>query len=857
MERTDEKEPCTTNMLNTKISNQNKDFKNIQEVKTVKKLEKQNVNVDDEEDDVDVDDENQIMPANMCLLVENTLCDKKEAEWVIDEDSDHSIDEDLDASSFKAYEENKKIKSKMPKTDTQKLKNPTFGSKINEPTSKETNDKSYLSSPQMIKQLQHLTNSTLNELYRPSCSTSLPGPSCSTNIPRPSCSTNLPGPSFSTNIPSSSCSTSLPDPSCSTSLPGPSFSTSLRDPSCSTSLLDPSSSTSIPGPSCSTSIPGPSCSTSIPGPSCSTSIPGPSCSTNLSGSSYVFPPDQLPSLFYGDSNDTNLNMDRELQARLLTSFYNKLFLDDLNEQKSTELNQDINISNLEDCEYSKHYFSENTNFGNIDEEPETENTECFVEDPDIVNPDIMYNIDLNEYYNQLDLLALKVIKTPDDPTGLVEYKQLPPIPQIEQTRRQFTANERFRFANGISEWEYQIDRDDWNKIMVKRAVVFTAHAGFSIANEESLYVLADVAIDYVKKLAVIMKKHFDIQADSPCPDSIDPINNSLQEIGVKGGVKELIEHYENDVFGRRNKLLKKCQHLKKLIDRQVINIIKTQNVTPEDMEEEYSTNDIEENFLSKDMDIITEEEKTEIESGIEEVIIETQYPTDENIFTDTEIEQIDPLYIDNSDIEVKMDTGKKNIENIKISAMDIKDRKINNLRTSDPSKVIEIDLLKPLDNPPIDYTLYGHSDGKEKLTEFKYSCGSESYPNPPKSEKLLDVGTPKKVIKYLYSPLGVSPRVPSQMKPEVPVEDGNYVGLSKMADQLDEDFNNYQASLTDDNVQTIYVHTISDTDEPISLNDDNADNSTDNNVQIIPVVNENDDSDSNIDYDIVSVHSFL
>jgi hypothetical protein len=511
MERNDEKEPCSTNLLNEKISDQNKDFKNIQEVKTVKQKEKQNVYVDDEEDDVDVDDENQIMPANMCLLVENTLCDKKEAEWVIDEDSDHSIDEDLDASSFKTYKEDKKIKSKMPETDTQKIKNPTFGSKINEQTSK---DKSYLSSPQMLKQLQHLTNSTLNELYRPSCSTSLSSPSCSTNIPRQSCSTNVPGPSFSTNIPSPSCSTSLPDPSCSTSIPGPSFSTNIPSPSCSTSLRDPS------------------CSTSLLGPSSSTSIPGPSCSTNLSDSSYVFPPDQLPSLFYGgDSNDTNLSMDRELQSHLLSSLYNKLFLDDLNEQKSTEL-QDINISNLEDCEYSKHYLSENTNFGNTDEEPETENTECFVEDPDIVNPDIMYNIDLNEYYNQLDLLALKVIKTPDDPTGLVEYKQLPPIPQIEQTRKKFTANERFRFANGISEWEYQIDRDDWNKIMVKRAVVFTAHAGFSIANEESLYVLADVAIDYVKKLAVIMKKHFDIQADSPSPNNIDPIDNSLQEASI-------------------------------------------------------------------------------------------------------------------------------------------------------------------------------------------------------------------------------------------------------------------------------------------------------------------------------------
>jgi len=202
------------------------------------------------------------------------------------------------------------------------------------------------------------------------------------------------------------------------------------------------------------------------------------------------------------------------------------------EQENSELNQDIEISKLEDCDYVKHYISENTDLNISDEEPETENTEYFVEDPDIVNPDIMYNIDLNEYYNELDLLASKVSKTPDDPTGLVEYNQLPPIPQIEQTRRKFTANERFRFANGIMENEYQIDRDDWNKIMVKRSVVFTAHAGFSIANEESLYVLADVAIDYVKKLAVIMKKHFDIQANSPYPDSVDPIDNSLQEVSL-------------------------------------------------------------------------------------------------------------------------------------------------------------------------------------------------------------------------------------------------------------------------------------------------------------------------------------
>ncbi|XP_060862098.1 uncharacterized protein LOC132939093 [Metopolophium dirhodum] len=924
MELNDKNEPCTVNIPNKNIPDQKLNSDDMKGV-TVKKIEKKYVNVDDEEDNVDIDEDLTVTQmGNMCILAENSLCDKGEDEWLIDEDSDHSLESDLSFSTSKEYKEDKNTNSKSP--------NFTFGSKTNEPISnvKETKEESHFQkvSPAMIRHLQQYTNLTLNELYRtphsnipgPSYSSSIPGPSCSTSIPSPSGSINLPGPSSSTSLPGSSYSSSIPGPSCSTSipgpsgsinlpgptssinllgpssstsipgpsssnnlpgpsssinllgpssptslpgpsssinLPGPSSSTSIPGPSCSTSLSDPSSSINLPGPSSSinlpgppspTSLPGPSSSINLPGPSSSTSIPGPSCSTGLSGPPCDFSSHQFPSLLDDEDSD-DINLSKEQQVILLSSFYNKLFMADCGEQENSELNQDIEISKLEDCDYVKHYISENTNLNISDEEPETENTEYFVEDPDIVNPDIMYNIDLNEYYNELDLLALKILKTPDDPTGLVEYNQLPPIPQIKQTRRKFTTNERFRFANGIMENEYQIDRDDWNKIMVKRSVVFTAHAGFSIANEESLYVLADVAIDYVKKLAVIMKKHFDIQANSPYPDSVDPIDNSLQEIGIKGGVRELIEHYENDVFGRRIKLLKKCQHLKKIIDRQINDIIKPQNVNPENFEEEYSTNEAEENVLSKEMDTTTEEEKTEIESGIEEVIIETQYSTDENIFTDTEIEQIDPLYVDSTDIEVKINNGPKNIKIIKTNAMNIKDGKINSSRILDSDNLKEFDLLKPLVNPT-EYTQYGHSGRKEKITECKQSCASESDPDPPKPEKSLDLGTPKKVMKYLYSPLEVSP----QVQLDVPVEDENDLGLSRMADQLDEDFEN---SFTDDNVQTIYVHTMSDIDEAMSLNDDNADNYVDNTVQIIPVVNENDDSDSNIDYDIVSVHSFI
>lgn len=288
--------------------------------------------------------------------------------------------------------------------------------------------------------------------------------------------------------------------------------------------------------------------------------------------------------------------------------------------------------------------------------------------------------------------------------------------------------------------------------------------------------------------------------------------------------------------------------MKKIIDRQIINIIKTQTFTPEELEEEYSTIEVEESVLSTEMDTTTEEEKTEIESGIEEVIVETQYPTDENIFTDTEIEQIEPLYVDSTDIEVKMNTGSKNIEHIKINAMNIKDKSINNSRIPDFDKGMEFDLLKPLVDHP-EYVQFGHSGRKDRLPEWKNACASESDPDPPKSEKLLDLGTPKKVMKNLHSPLKVSP----QVQLDVPVKDENDLGLSRMADQLDEDFKDYQTSLIDDNVQTIYVHTLSDIDETMSLNDDNADNF----VQVIPVVNENDDTDSNADYDIVSVHSFI
>lgn len=257
----------------------------------------------------------------------------------------------------------------------------------------------------------------------------------------------------------------------------------------------------------------PSCSTDLPGPSSSTSFPSLSHSLNF--------PDLPESC-----------KEKELETDLLFEFYNKSYINNSIKPKPNEnidTNEDIKVLPLGDCNFVKDLLKK-IRLENSNENTVTENSERFVEDPDIVNPDIMYNINLNEHYIQMDLLVQKISKTPNDVTLLNECMQLTPIPQIEHGHKTFTTEERLNFLNGVSEWEYDIDSDDWNKIMVKRAAVFTAHTGFSIANEESLYVLADVAIDYIKKLAVIMKSNFDIQSNASYADSIDPINNSLQEV---------------------------------------------------------------------------------------------------------------------------------------------------------------------------------------------------------------------------------------------------------------------------------------------------------------------------------------
>lgn len=285
-------------------------------------------------------------------------------------------------------------------------------------------------------------------------------------------------------------------------------------------------STSFSDLTCSKDLSGPSCSKYLPSPTCSSTLPGQSVDKSID-----FSMSRSPGSFNDDSSGIHSSVEKKQETELLFNFYNKLYLND--SFIPMEVTED-NIENIEVLPANQCNFintlSKNMRLESSYEDSQIENVNHFVEDPDIVNPDIMYNIDLNEHHKQMEILVEKITDTPDDITVLNECMQLIPIPQIEHEQKTFTADERLNFMNGITEWEYDIDSDDWNKIMVKRAVIFTAHAGFSIANEESLYVLADVAIDYIKKLAVIMKKNFDIQLQSSCPDIIDPIKNSLLEV---------------------------------------------------------------------------------------------------------------------------------------------------------------------------------------------------------------------------------------------------------------------------------------------------------------------------------------
>lgn len=169
------------------------------------------------------------------------------------------------------------------------------------------------------------------------------------------------------------------------------------------------------------------------------------------------------------------------------------------------------------------------------------------------------------------------------------------------------------------------------------------------------------------------------------------------QIGVEGGVKELIKHFENDVFSRQNRLVKKCQHYQKIIDQYIENML-----IDSPIKNQYGTNNTrEDNFTSqkcmkKDENSVLVEKTVEVENTIEEVATDIQQTlefnidnlllTEANSIIDTEMEQTENAYLENSNIEIKkIDIEKKNNEN------------------KTKTQTLKIDLLKPIVSEPIDY----------------------------------------------------------------------------------------------------------------------------------------------------------
>lgn len=347
---------------------------------------------------------------------------------------------------------------------------------------------------------------------------------------------------------------------------------------------------------------------------------------------------------------------------------------------------------------------------------------------------------------------------------------------------------------------------------------------------------------------------------------------------MKGGIRELIKHYQDDVFGRRNKLMKKCQHLQKIIDQYVERTlldpkIKNQYVSKEDYRDDNTSEHMlnkDDNMLLKEMESIAEEVNIEIQSTNEEVKIENQPITEEIVITNTEIEQTEPVYIENTDIECMMDTDPKNIENIKSVEMDIGDRKINHPRNLDTKKM-DINLLKPIivepTNTELEFILCSSTNYVESQNRNMANKPSSEFFNRMKipiweSSSGSENFTGCKITKKLLNPRTIQNSGQSLTLCAVDKLEVNDQRLQKALNEFDEDFKHYEASQKINNISSkntilTQCNESSTNDNLIStktipdyrylVNDSEARFSNENNTVIsIPVSNENDNCDSDI-----------
>lgn len=183
-------------------------------------------------------------------------------------------------------------------------------------------------------------------------------------------------------------------------------------------------------------------------------------------------------------------------------------------------------------------------------------------------------------------------------------------------------------------------------------------------------------------------------------------------MGVKDGVAELIKYYENDVFGRRKRLLKECEHFQSTINQLVKNSLLTPTV-----KNKYDTQEL---FVKKQL--------TSKINAIEENVF-----TDEKASTSTE-----SRHIDNIDaVQVKS-------EYIKTNTDDLYNRKMYYTKCSN-SDIQFNDLLKcshmisvPSNSSNSKLDLF--TNKKSFLSTDNLSKGqTEKSNNLLRNEKLIDI----------------------------------------------------------------------------------------------------------------------
>lgn len=267
----------------------------------------------------------------------------------------------------------------------------------------------------------------------------------------------------------------------------------------------------------------------------------------------------------------------------------------------------------------------------------------------------------------------------------------------------------------------------------------------------------------------------------------------LFQIGVKGGVSELIKHYENDVFGRRNKLLKKCHHLQKTLDQFVDFSLLNTDIKAQYTKENSGEENTNKKLIKKKNDITllkekrteTEAAKIEGQSMVEEVKINTEATIEEIANTNIEVE---PAHIDYTNIDKKIDDA-KNFENVRTDFKDkVNDKKINSQKTNKDNqinKTKKFDLLKPLDFTVGSSTVFETSHQVQENEIKKYKLHQIKIVNSKPEDKNEQMFRP---ISNFES--GLSQKVLDDIKKQLHLKNER---LKKEAKEFEEEFERFNA----------------------------------------------------------------